>query len=278
MASGEGDRNAPVSTACSADVDILTKPMFRVSGNVRSQAFACCFILVSLHARAQPSGSQPDQGSAIQKAAARLQDYLNMAGSQTARDFSPLTQGERTNLFLKSLINPWGYFKGAMSAGIDQWNDKPSEWGQGAQGYGKRFANITGQYSVQKAVTFLASSALHEDNRYFGSGEHGIWPRTRYALMSSVLARHDSGRRSISLSQLGGVAAGAFIARLWLPSSQSSAADGAVSFGISMGGNAATSVLKEFLPDLLRRVVPKQRTRPDRHSASKPGVVSSSGS
>ena len=38
-----------------------------------------------------------------------------------------------------------------------------------------------------------ASAALHEDNRYFASGEKGIWPRVLYAVTSTVLAhRHDS--------------------------------------------------------------------------------------
>ncbi len=145
-----------------------------------------------------------------------------------------------------------------MSAGIDQAHDKPKEWGQGWGPYGQRYANIEGQYVVQKTVNYLLSSALHEDNRYFGSGKHGFWPRTEYALMSSVLARNDEGKFKISISQLSGVAAGAFVARLWLPPSQSSASAALGSFGITMGGNTATSVLKEFLPDLLRRIPHKK--------------------
>ncbi|HEY7388179.1 MAG TPA: hypothetical protein VH640_06705 [Bryobacteraceae bacterium] len=182
-----------------------------------------------------------------------MENYLNMAGSQTAKDFRPLTQDERTALYLRSLINPWGFAKAAASGAIDQGNDKPEEWGQGWGPYGQRVANIEGQYVTQKTVTYLFSSALHEDTRYFGSGRPGFWPRLEYAVASSVLARHDNGKLYVSVSQLGGVAAGAFVARLWLPPSQSSASDAAASFGITMGSNAAVSVVKEFLPDLLHR-------------------------
>lgn len=168
--------------------------------------------------------------------------------------YQPPTQAERNRLYLKSLIEPFGYAKTALSAGLDQWGDKPEEWEQGGSGYGKRFANIAAQRAVHRTFTYLAASALHEDNRYFPSGEHGVWKRTRYALLSSVLARREDGSRRVSLSEIGGTAAGAFAARLWLPRSQNSAGDGAVSFGISMAGNAASSVLKEFMPDLLRRV------------------------
>ena len=39
---------------------------------------------------------------------------------------------------------------------------------------------------------FGASAALHEDNRYFASGETGFFRRTKYAVMSTLLrgSRH----------------------------------------------------------------------------------------
>jgi hypothetical protein len=61
----------------------------------------------------------------------------------------------------------------------------------------------------------------------------------------------------MSISQIGGTAAGAFVARAWLPPSQSSAGDGAVSFGITMGTNAGFGIVKEFLPDLVRKLSKK---------------------
>jgi hypothetical protein len=201
------------------------------------------------------------QESAVQKAIKGFENYLNMAGTQTAGEFRPLKNREKTDLYLGSMINPWSFVKAAMSSGVDQWHDKPQEWGQGWGPYGKRFANIEGQYATQKLVTYLVSLPLREDNRYFGSGRHGFWSRTEYAVASSVLARRDNGRQYISVSQLSGMAAGAFIARLWLPPSQSSAGDAAVSFGITAGSNASLSVLKEFLPDLLHWAVRKKARR-----------------
>jgi hypothetical protein len=157
------------------------------------------------------------------------------------------------------MVNPLGYIKAAFSAGIDQWNDKPIEWEQGASGYGKRLANIVGQYTIQRTVTFGLSSVLHEDNRYFNSGKKGIFSRTGYAVTSGVLARRDDGIMRLSVSQVGGVAAGAFLSRSWQPESQHSAGDAAVSFGITMASNMAFSVVKEFLPDVGRAIKRKNR-------------------
>jgi hypothetical protein len=194
-----------------------------------------------------------------------LLNYLNMAGTKKSSEFQPLSQRERTRIYAKTMINPLGFVKAGLSAGIDQWKDKPQEWEQGASGYGKRYANILGQYAIQRTVTFGLSSALHEDNRYFNSGKHGVWPRIGYALTSGFLARHDDGRRNFSFSQVGGVAAGAFLSRLWQPASQSSAGDGAVSFGLTMASNTGFSIVKEYLPDL-GRALAKKRKKPSTHS------------
>ena len=210
-------------------------------------------------AQDQDSVTPEQKSGKLSRTINNLFNYLNMAGTVKASEFQPLTQSERTRIYLKTMVNPLGYMKAGFSAGIDQWKDKPFEWEQGASGYGKRFANIVGQYSIQRTVTFGLGSVLHEDNRYFNSGKKGLWSRTGYAVASGILARHDDGSRHISISQLGGVAAGAFLSRFWQPPSQHSAGDGAVSFGISMSSNMAFGVVKEFLPDLGRAFTNKHK-------------------
>src|SRR5215831_19984584 len=204
-------------------------------------------------AQSQSSVAAGQRSAATDRTVNNLFNYLNMAGTEQANQFQPLTQRQRTQIYLKTMINPFGYIKAGLSAGIDQWNDNPEEWGQGASAYGKRYANILGQYSIQRTVTFGLSSVLHEDNRYFNSGKSGFWPRTGYAVASGILARHDDGSLHLSVSQLGGVAAGAFLSRAWQPASQSSPGSGAISFGISMGSNMGFGVVKEFLPDIGKR-------------------------
>jgi hypothetical protein len=211
----------------------------------------------SVVAQDQDSTAPDQKPGSVSRAVDHLLNYLNMAGTTKASEFQPLTQRERRNIYVKTMVNPLGYIKAGFSAGIDQWKDKPPEWEQGMSSYGKRFANIMGQYSIQRTVTFGLSSVLHEDNRYFNSGRKGFWGRTGYAVSSGILARHDDGTRHISISQLGGVAAGAFASRAWLPTSQRTAGDAAVSFGITMASNMAFGVVKELLPDLGRAIAKK---------------------
>jgi hypothetical protein len=212
-------------------------------------------------AQDQDSTASGQNSTSVSRGVDHLLNYLNMAGTTKASEFRPLTQRERTDIYWKTMANPLGYIKAGFSAGIDQWKDKPPEWQQGTSGYGQRFANIVGQYSIQRTVTFGLGSALHEDNRYFNSGKKGFWRRAGYALTSGILARYDDGSRHISVSQLGGVAAGAFLSRLWQPPSQNSAGAGAVSFGITMASNMGFGVVKELLPDL-GRALARKREKP----------------
>jgi hypothetical protein len=219
----------------------------------------------AIAAQKKDSGFNKPKQSAINRTVDYLFNYLNMAGAAKASAFQPLTQRQRTQIYLKTMVNPLGYMKAGFSAGVDQWKDKPPEWEQGASGYGKRFGNILGQYSIQRTVTFGLGSVLHEDNRYFNSGKRGVWSRTAYSIANGILARHDDGTQHLSISQLGGVAAGAFVSRLWQPPSEHSAGDGAVSFGITMASNMGFGVLKEFLPDIGRAITDKRKKSSDAH-------------
>jgi hypothetical protein len=222
-------------------------------------------VTLTAHAQNESPGTQ-NTGDTAKKQTDNFVDHVfnlfNMAGTEKSKQFRAMTQSERNSLYFKSMVNPLSFVRVAASAGIDQAKDKPVEWEQGASGYGKRYANIFGQYSIQRTVTYGLGSALHEDNRYFSSGKQGFWPRTGYALSSGILARHDDATLHFSFSQVGGVAAGAFLARTWLPASQNSMGDGAVSFGISMGSNVGFGVVKEFLPDIFRSLAKKHKKLP----------------
>jgi hypothetical protein len=239
---------------------IVKRPLTPVMSNGSICGLVIVVLAIAPFAAAQNTVVD-ERPSIANRTTNNLLNYLNMAGKTEASHFQPLTQRQRTQIYLKTMANPFGYMKAGFSAGIDEWKDKPAEWEQGASGYGKRFANILGQYSIQRTVTFGLSSGLHEDNRYFNSGKKDFWPRIGYAVANGILARHDDGTRHVSVSQLGGVAAGAFLSRVWQPASQHSLGDGAVSFGLTMTSNMGFGVVKEFLPDIGRAITTKRKKR-----------------
>lgn len=176
-----------------------------------------------------------------------------MAG-KTQDQFMPFTPEERLKAYALDLFGPFHILMAGAQAGITQWQNVPHEWGQGAEGYGKRFGNYYAYAATSAVLQMIGEDILHEDNFYYGSGEHGVWKRVKYAVKSSVMARGADGTQHFSISQVGSTAGAAFISRLWQPRSQDTAGDGATSFGISMATNAGVNVLREFMPDIARHI------------------------
>ena len=174
--------------------------------------------------------------------------------TEQADYFVPMTNHERWDHYAYSLVEPQALLFPAVQAGLNQARNRPQAWGQGVEGYGRRFGSAYGQHLIGSTVSNAIAFGLHEDNRYFKSGKTGVG-RLSYAITSTLLARHDDGSRFISFSAIGGGAAGAFISRAWQPRSANSAGDGAVSFGYTIAARAGVNVLREFLPRRLERIL-----------------------
>jgi hypothetical protein len=176
---------------------------------------------------------------------------ISFTGSSSAPpELGPMTRSERFRNYLIRVAGPQPFITAAAAAGISQAEDTPKEWGGGAEGYGKRIGDAYAQQFIRGTLEYGLSAALHEDNRYFVSSQTGFFRRTRSAVLSTLLARHDSGNQSFSFSRIGSAAGAAFISRAWQPRSITSAGDGAVSFGISIGSDMGFNVLREFWPGL----------------------------
>ncbi|HEY2861602.1 MAG TPA: hypothetical protein VGJ21_24595 [Terracidiphilus sp.] len=195
------------------------------------------------------SGGDHGTGPALSSATTGKESWVRQA-----EDFVPMTNSERMAHYEYSLFGPQALLYSAAQAGLNQLRNTPEEWGQGAEGYGRRYGGAYAQHIIGATVANGIAFGLHEDNRYFKSGKSGIG-RLSYAITSALLARHDDGSRFISFSAIGGTAAGAFISRTWQPPNTTSMGSGAVSFGIAMGARAGLNVVREFLPTRLERLL-----------------------
>jgi len=178
---------------------------------------------------------------------------LQESSSPPPQQFTPMTRYERLGNYVSGIASYESIITAAAGAGLSQATNTPKEWGGGAEAYGKRVGNIFAEHVIRETLEYGVSAALHEDNRYFASGETGFLRRTKYAVMSTFLARHDNGNRSISFSRIGASAGTAFISREWQPPSENRAGDGAVSFGVNMASQVGFNVFREFWPDMKRR-------------------------
>jgi hypothetical protein len=167
----------------------------------------------------------------------------------------PLSPKQKFELAWKSTIDPVSFGLTGAVAGIEQAADTFNGYGQGAQGYGKRFG---ASYANFVTGTFIGSavlpSLLKQDPRYFYKGTGSKRSRIFYAIANSVICKGDNGKWQANYSSiLGGLASGG-ISNLYYPASDRN--DAALTFEnalIGIGTTAAANLLQEFV---IRRLTP----------------------
>jgi Carboxypeptidase regulatory-like domain len=177
----------------------------------------------------------------------------------------PLNPRQKFHLAWRSSIDPVTFLATGFFAGIEQANDTFPSYGQGAQGYAKRFgANYADSFISTMIGSAILPSLLKQDPRYFYKGTGTTRSRILYAIATSVICKGDNGRWQANYSGIiGGLAAGG-ISNLYYPAADRNGA--ALTFenlGLGIAGGAAQNLFQEFL---VRKLTPKlpsyQRTNP----------------
>lgn len=172
-----------------------------------------------------------------------------------APDFAPLNARQKFQLAWKATVNPVSFAVAGLFAGLEQADDILPGYGQGAQGYAKRFgANYADMFSGTFIGGAFLPTILKQDPRYFYKGTGSKRSRFFYALKSSVMCKSDNGRWQPNYSSMLGALAAGGLSNLYYPAASRSGV--AVTFEnalIGIGGTAFGAVFQEFF---LRRMTP----------------------
>ena len=171
---------------------------------------------------------------------------------------APLTPKQKFELAWKSTLDPVTLVITGAVAGGEQAVNYYSGYGQGAQGYGKRYGAA---YADTVTSTFIGGailpSLLKQDPRYFYKGTGSTGSRIKYAISRSVLCKGDNGRWQVNYSAIMGSLAAGGISNLYYPASDRNGA--ALTFEntlIGIGATAAANLVQEFLVRKLSRNLP----------------------
>lgn len=177
-------------------------------------------------------------------------------------DAAPLTTKQKFRLAWKTSVDPVSFGLVAVIAGVEQAQDDFSGYGQGAEGYGKRFG---ASYANFVSGTFIGSailpSLLKQDPRYFYKGSGSRRSRILYAMANAVICKGDNGRWQPNYSSvLGNLAAGG-ISNLYYPEKDRGDAGLTLENGaIGIGATAAANLIQEFL---IRKLTPHVPAKSD---------------
>lgn len=176
-------------------------------------------------------------------------------------DAVPLNRRQKFQLAWKASINPYSVGIAAFFAGLEQANNSFSGYGQGAQGYAKRFGAT---YADSVAGTFIGGailpSLLKQDPRYFYKGTGTRKSRILYAMAMAVVCKGDNGRWQPNYSNILGDLAAGGVSNLYYPASNRNGVG--LTFentAIGIGGSALSGIIQEFF---LRRLTPHASAAP----------------
>jgi hypothetical protein len=173
-------------------------------------------------------------------------------------DAAPITPKLKFGLTLRSTLDPVTFLVAAGLAGAEQRHNTFPGYGQGADGYAKRFGAAYADIMVTKMVSrAILPIVLHQDPRYFYQGSGTIRSRIAYALASAVMCRADDGRMQANYSQVVGNFAASGISNLYRAPGDRNAGLTLRNGLIMTGTGAVENLLREFLSRNLTPNVPK---------------------
>jgi Carboxypeptidase regulatory-like domain len=172
----------------------------------------------------------------------------------------PLTAKQKFRLAWKSSTDPVTFLGVGAIAGINQAGNRWSGYGQGMQGYAKRYGATYGDvFSGTYIGGAILPSLLKQDPRYFYKGTGSKRSRLLYAISSSFICRGDNGRWQPNFSNVGGNLAAGAIANLYYPASNRHGASLVFSTAlIRLSETTVASIFQEFF---VSRLTPNRPTR-----------------
>ncbi len=161
---------------------------------------------------------------------------------------------DKFKLFVQDSLDPVTFLATGFNAGLDQAEDSDPSYGQGAEGYGRRFgAEFAGQASSTFFKDFAYPWIFSEDPRYYRLA-HGR-PRTRllHAVEHAVVAHRDDGKRMFNFSEWLGTTSTVVLANTYRPDNERGFTPAAQQVSFSILQDVGFDVLREFWPEISRK-------------------------
>jgi hypothetical protein len=233
--------------------------------------------------KAKAGQSTGDQGKAAGTSNDRLFLALpNFLTLENGGKVPPLTSAQKFKVVARGSFDKIEFPWYGILSGISQAENSEPGYGQGWEGYGKRYASAFADGTIENfMVAAVMPSILHQDPRFFQTSQGTFSHRAGYAVSRIVVTRTDSGHSQFNYSEIIGSALSAaistnsyhpraFISRRWDPTTNMvtyvhNASSRTLSNTLSVWGtqiayDTITIVIKEFWPDIHRKMPDKSKS------------------
>jgi hypothetical protein len=202
--------------------------------------------------------TQDEQEIQKKEQSQRILGVVPRFGVTSRQHAPPLTPGQKFHLFVKSSFDPFSFATVGFQAGLSQATNEFPAYGQGAEGYGKRYgAAFADQLSSGFFSNYMYPVLLKEDPRYFRLGEGSVMHRIRYSLLQEFTCRTDKGKRAFNFPNVLGAFSAGTLSNVYYPQSDRGVGLTISRSSIALLYGSAGGLIDEFWPDIDRKLFHK---------------------
>jgi hypothetical protein len=178
----------------------------------------------------------------------------NYRTSGSLQNYVPLTSGEKFKIASQDAFDRGTIALAALFGGESQLTNSNRAFGQGGLGFGRYFGAAYGDFVIGDYMTeAVFPILLHQDPRYFRRGTGSGKSRLGYAMGQIFWTHCDSGKTQFNYSEILGNASAVAISQAYYVDNRS-VGEASGKWGMQIGVDMASNILKEFWPDLERKL------------------------
>jgi hypothetical protein len=229
---------------------------FAFQGPVRIGVGAVCALVpIACFAQAANESDRALEAAPPPPTHARIFGIIpNYRTFPSLKDYKPLKPREKLKIAAEDAFDRGTVVLAAAFAGEGQLTAAEPAFGQGVAGYARYLGTAYADLAIGDFMTeAIYPSLLHQDPRYFRRGTGSGWSRIGYAAGQIFKTHTDAGRLQFNYSEIVGNATAVAISNAYYPTNRD-AASALSKLGIQIAVDMTGNFLKEFWPDLSRKL------------------------
>ncbi len=162
---------------------------------------------------------------------------------------------EKFLLFVRDTFEPVTFAAAGFDAGIDQADNRDPSFGQGASGYGKRFAaDFADQASFKFFKDFAYPAVFSEDPRYYRLIHASGGRRLLHAVDHAFMAHQDNGAVMFNASEWLGTASEVALSNVYHPGNERGFGPAAEQVSFNVLEDMGFDIIREFWPEISHKL------------------------
>jgi hypothetical protein len=166
-----------------------------------------------------------------------------------------MSAGQKFQLFVDNSGSVHTLSWSVLGAALGQADNSPTGFGQGWDAYAKRFgASMARGASNEFFGTFVISSVLHIDPRFYAEVNPTFSHAAKYSVQRVFIMRNDEGRDVIAWPRLVGPLMAESLANVYWPERNRSVGDTLFRYGVDLATRAGGNMLREYWPVVYKKL------------------------